>query len=670
MSLSAIEARTARVVIVDATGIASEHITKALKRLGFSWFAPPMKSFKELEVYVKKTKVDWIISTLCENSNLDAITYFTSFYQNPEQATVCWSLVVDNVNPESLGRAFGRGVLSWHLNSANAGYFDKELKTLLQFIRKCNFKSEWVAANYYRTYCIQEKRWDQLLALEEILSVNSNGTLNNLMEHLRAAIYCQNDKKIEGLLSCIKHMEPARYPEATDYLKAQVKDYVTPSFAVKYGLGEALILADDSPQREHYHRLFQKIGFARVTYFAHENEAFKYIKSNPAVSCVLCSWDGHKKRSSILLQRLKAESSIDDPAIIVTAEKFSVNDLMLLKELNVSQVLKQPYTDQKLIMAIAWSMVQYREPNEIRTVESKIFEYFKTSRSHWGRVLKRRFCSLEYVSANRIAYVNALESYFDQDYAQALETLKASCDLEDRSNSALIAFLSALHFLNKDMTASVKHMRLACKMSPDNMLRLASLAALLVVSGETKEAGAILEQLKEWDPENPVFRAVDAAFWLVSEWPERIADRASIDAGLPILDARAVFLAENGEHAKAVSLWKKALSHSSVKNPVSHAVMSFNLALTLAKTGSLELGQLYVKNALAHPTDLLGRAKALSQALETKMFRDGAGMNLGSLDVGFAFGLPQSSMPKEHQFVSLRGIVREDGTFDVSSKAS
>jgi hypothetical protein len=671
MSLTAIEGRTAKIVIVDATGSVAEHVTKSLKRQGFSWFAPPMKSFKELEVYVKKTKVDWIISTLCENSNLDAVTYFSTFYQNPENARTSWSLVVDKVSPEGLGPAFGRGMVSWHVHSTNAAYYDKEIKTLLQRIPKCNFKSEWLAATYYRTYCEHEKRWDQLLSLEENVCKMSDGSLNNLVEYLYAAIRCDNDQRVELLLSLIKHIEPARYPEALDLIKLHRPDYVAPAFAQKYNLNEAVILSFDPARRDHYHRVFQKIGFARVTSFSHEKEAFQYIKTNPSVTCLFCGWDEQKKRSSVLLQRLKADPNpAGEPAVLVAAEKFSATDLALLKELNVSQVLKHPFTDQKLVMAIAWSMVQNKEPNEIRTVESKVAEYFRAKMGHLGRMLKNRFCSLTYVSPNRVAYVNALEFYFDQNHSQALTTLKASCDLTDRSNSAAIAFLGALHFFNKDPAGCLKHLRLAAKLSPDNMLRLASLAAVLIVTGESKEAGLLLEQLKEWDPENHVFRAVENSFWLVSEWHERITDRTAVDDALPVLNARAIFLAEGGEHQKAVSLWKKALSHSGAKNRSYLAVMSYNLAHTLARTGSLELAHLYVKSAVAQPSDIQDRAKLLSQVLESKIFRDAPGLGLAQIDLGFLFGLPPSAPPKEGQFVSLRGVLGEDGTFDVSDKAS
>jgi tetratricopeptide (TPR) repeat protein len=632
MTLDAIKNRTVRIAIVDSTGEIGTHVAAALKRLGFSWFAPTFRSFAEFQLYSRRHEVGWLITTLCEHSNLDAL----KFAQQMDDAKMFWSLILtsEQVAP-NIQAAYSLGLLSWHPWAGNGDVFEREFKDLIARIPS-DLSDQDVAASYLREYLVKEKNWEELVSFEEALVPHMNETGEQLVNLFKAYLNARKQDKYDETLSLIKHLAPAKYNDCFALYKKFYPDYAPAPFNKRYCLEESIVLA--SPAGQDAVPAIHKAGFKQVFSFTDFASATAHLKDHVGkTSLIFLEWDA-KIQASLFLHRVRSLTRREIP-IIVVGNKFKPQDLELFKDFNVAQVMRNPLSEQKLIMAVAWAIVQQHEPSEIRTIENKIINYYRDGQAHYGNTLKARFAGLSYVSPTRLAYVEAVELYAAGEHKKALGRLLEACEGADKPVGYIWEFISHLYFITKSYNQAIDWLRQSCKASPANHHRLAQLAVKLIILGELKEAEQIIETLTEWDAGNPSAVYAQGCLTFASGFIEKLPSRDLIGLIAPVVNDAAVRLVEEGEVAKGVDLWKKLLSHSGSQNVQIQSTLSFNLALTLYKIGSFQLAKLYAKNAVQAGGMTSVSAQELLDNLDEVRHTDVKRLGLIFLDTASPFGI-------------------------------
>ncbi|MGE0173107.1 MAG: response regulator [Oligoflexales bacterium] len=656
----------ARIVIVDHREGVMQALKTALRELGFEHF-DVVRNFESLRMkYGKDHQPDWILSTLHESEKLNGLSFLKDLYSAWEWDNTKVSLFLTTEQMHCLPAAFELGLMSWHNTEYSIRYIEKEFRELLQAISRNKHDDTKISAEYLRKYLKKMRSWNELVNLEKSLTSIFFDDYDQKL-NLAEALFASGEKrKGTMLLEEIKFLDPSFAERVAqvhaEFLGLEVANEST--FAERYNIENAVVVDNDDIEAGVVIEALRKLGIKSIQRFFNGHEAWLHIKERKEQPhLIVQEWQLPGLSGAYLIQRIRAHGFKEVP-IIVVSSLLVKSDAALVRDMAVYQVLKKPLREKQVMMGLAWTLKQYREPTEAKMMEKKVLSFLRNNQREDALLYIEKYKMMPDVDEHKLKYLEGSLAFFDRKYKDAVKLLSEYINNLQVNSIDAMALLSRALLKLGDFAASATLMEKVCQVSPQNIDRLCELAEINLESQKFDAAKQNIEKAERLDAGSP--SVVETALKHAMVTAQSEADlptipKDNLEEAIIFLNNFAVSKTRVGDIDQGISVYKKFLTL--VKdNDEFKAIGNYNVGLAYIRKEDPGLGSVFIKRAIdiGH-SRVYDRALGLLKKIEDSI-RSGAKIKLisSAMSMEWEGSLKEKVQGMLHRdsIIGIRGVYR------------
>jgi DNA-binding response OmpR family regulator len=606
--------KTARIVIVDHREGVTQALKTILRELGYEHF-DIVRNFESLRMkYGKDNQPTWILSSLHESERLNGLSFLKDLYSAWEWDNTKVSLFLNSDQMAIIPTAFELGAFSWHNTEYSIRYLEKEFKELLHSIHRHSNDDTKVSADYLRRYLRKHRSWDDLINLERSLA---NVFFDDYEQklNLAEAYFCAEDKK-KGvlLLEEIKFLEPS-FADRVAQVQADHfgEDGIDQStFAKRYNIENAVVVDNDDTEAAIVIEALRKLGVSNIQRFFNGHEAWLHIKERQEQPhLIVQEWQLPGLSGAYLIQRIRSHGFKEVP-IVVVSSLLVKSDAGLVKDMAVYQVLKKPLREKQVVMGLAWSLKQYREPTEAKMMEKKVLACLRNNLRADALNYMEKYKTMPDVDEHKLKYLEGSLAFFDKNYPEAVKCLTEYINNLQVNSIDAMALLSRALLKLGDFNASVVLMEKVCQVSPQNIDRLCELAEINLETQKFAAAKQTLEKAEKLDAGSPSVVTAVMKHAIVTAQDETTLPnipKDNLEEAIIFLNNFAVSKTRVGDIDEGITIYKKFLALVKDSDEFK-AIGNYNIGLAYIRRGDPQLGSVFIKRTID-----IGHSRVYDRAL-------------------------------------------------------
>lgn len=617
--------RDARVVLVSNSPTAAQTASDVLKELGFRHVSI-VNSLNYALGLLEVDEADWLLSPVTTDAETDAniLQVLQLCLTTAPLRHLKVSLLI-NSEPENdlLLHAFSKGLLSWHAWPAPKSQFKKELEALLHTPSDTAYDPCLVSAAFIRELLTRKKETLRLEQLETALFDLYPTDQVQVLRLADAKISLGKFREARSILAIATALDRSLQGEAQsrlDHCDANMVNEANPAPAGNLLEVDYCVIVDpDDAVRLNIEYCLEDLGVKQVHHFIDSDTAWAFLENNGDNGLVFMEWMVSRVNGQALLQRIRLKHR-NLPVIVISAQT-KAKDKPLLNEMGVDALLLKPFGRSDVIAALLTLKMKRRQLSTWLMTARQCTTLMAKGKVAEAYAILNAFTSRSGVSPVDKALAKAVVAYEAKDFHQTIEIcselikgvqeipLKA-LDLIGKSLFALRQFANAIAFFKK-----------ASAVSPENIERLCSTAEAAAHLDSKEEANAALEKTKKIDPDNPLVVETDVKCFMMLEGgangkalASKLKDVSHIVA---FINNQAVAYTVAGETERGIALYERALATLPDSASEARLLVSYNLALALARKGDLSRALEALESPIAATASLEKKRQSLKRQLQT-----------------------------------------------------
>ena len=613
--IKVIENLSARIAILEKRPKERLALVSALRHLGFNKFSPA-KSFLELkEAFAEGGHIDWVVITVADSNEAATYSEIDKIYRENLGEGLRVSVVFESIKMTSIANAFAMGVLSAHRTDWNSEQLKWEFRAFLRNIMSLDFDETRVAAHYLRAILKNQKRFPELLHLENCLDHDFHDNKMNLLEKAEAFFLLGEFKEATKALDRAVYFDRQSEKKAKDlevhHLRDGQADF-TITFAEKNDIESVLVVDSDQENQTVVREILMRMGVQSVYQETSSRVAWEKMSRDFKVDLVIMGWhfDGDLAGDRFI-QRIRSGQHGKAP-IVVMSEQFDDNEKQLLLDMNVSQILLKPCSPKQALTGIAWAISQGVRPTEIKTIERRLLLKLNNKEYMEAFALMRLLQKVSSMPHGRLCFLEGAFEYRGGRFKEAEEKLLEALKLAGMGNLDIAHLLARTSYKLGKVSESQQIYLQLMKRSPRN-IRFVCEHADMVMEDDLEKAELILEQAARLDANNPLVLTSQVKLAMLRGLSDRAAvllprlrDPAEAFAFLNSLAAKEI---KNEEYESAIVFYQKALSFLVDTKSDLYPMLNYNLGLACLKANKLQLGMVYLERSVE-----FGRSKVFKKS--------------------------------------------------------
>jgi tetratricopeptide (TPR) repeat protein len=648
------------------------------------------KSVRDLNDRMRKTRVDWVISTLLEEQTVKMPLYLHGLYDDHLHDKLRVSYLLTEKQQPQLPAAFADGLLSWfeleHMEDARQIQADlEEFFRVLKDTHDRNQHEAFVAAEYFRRYLKKHMIWGDLIAMEKALCNNFPLKPENLLalaeahflagEYNRGRLLVQQaqqlsaeslDKAIEELLR--------KFPKAL--LEKQG------SVAERFDVRSAVIIERDEREVQILRQALKRIGVPTVKEYPSFQEAWDAMKDQTEPSLMITEWSSRKGDLSTaqFLQRVRGHGFLKLP-VIVMINKLRPQEAQLLNDVHAILLMQKPLREEHAVMSVAFAIQQAKLPTERKPIEQQIVNCLQTGDRADAYYLRKMYHADTNIPPSRKYYIEAVFNYHHHNYTKArnylIKGIKLSATEKDKDevkpNLDKTVLLAKCLFRLGDKSIAIQMLEKARERSPYNLAILMALMEMNYDVGNVTQANAAIEEAEKIDAGNAQVIQAGAKLSLLTGRTDQaaqfLAHMDNLTEIITRMNNQAVSFIQSGDFQKGIELYLSAIKSLPPKQRDFLGVVYYNLALAFLRNEEIDPGLEHLqKSATFTESRVHRRAVNLSKRIEESKVA-GKKLKFSKMVSGSdedresykLLGLMDELVAQRHLSVALRGLYRVDG---------
>lgn len=668
-----------RIIVIDPLAQRRIVINEVLKELGFV-HVTGFKNGKEALGYLEAENVDWIIMSLMEQGEINALQILKLITEDNSLRHTRSSLLIDESEAYCLSMAYELGLMSHHVNANIRDVILAEFQNLLNEMVMNDFKTVLLSAQYLSKFLKQNKMHESLLKFQESLLDLYPGK-SQVLGQLAEALFLNNrPTEAEAVLQQIQLID-ATYSSQVTHLREQYGVFDDPELNFSLdgeaevpsqtrlntlGVRNCIIVDPDSTVVFFIEKNLRKAGVENILTFESGAKAWAWISSHPEPHVVIQEWRIPDLPGPMLLQRLRQHGFIKTMVIVVSS-LIKQQEIPLLREMGVADAIAKPFDPETFFASLIGVLQQDRYPTEQKSLENKIRILLKNNQLEEAERLNHELRSLSDTAPALINEIDAEFSFVRGEYQLAIE--KATDALRSGGNSLLLLDLLGRALVKMgDFESALKAFQKAYQLSPLNVERICSLALAEAELGNYDVANQNLEMAKNLDHQAPIVKESECSISLLGQNFAKakmlMGELDSITKILGYMNNRAVALARCSRFEDGITIYKDILAALPERHDSLALAVTYNLGLAYARYGDLTKALDILSSIdLGRPHPLQLKVKSLIQRIQVALSK-GTSLNLSTASVRTVKeSCPEESMPStSHQKVFLTALEINKGS--------
>jgi tetratricopeptide (TPR) repeat protein len=663
---------------------------KVFHKLGFKHIMI-CKSVRDLSDRMRKTRVDWIISTLLEEQSIKMPLYLHGLYDDHMHDKVRISYLLNEKQQPQLPNAFADGLLSWFDLSRmeDARTVQADLEEFFQTLKDCHDRNQheaFVAAAYFRRYLKKHMIWGDLITLEKALCNNFPLKAENLLALAEAHFLAGEYNRGRLLVQQAQQVAAESLDQAIDELLKKFPKALLEkqgSIAERFDVRNAVIIERDEREALILRQALKRIGIGEVKEFPSFQEAWEAMKNQEEPNLMITEWSSRKGDLSSIqfLQRIRGHGFLKMP-LVVMINKLRPQEAQLLNDVHAIQLLQKPLREEHTVMSIAFAIQQAKSPTERKPIEQQIVNCLQTGDRADAYYLRKVYHADNNIPPSRKYYIEAVFNYHHHNYTKArnylIKGIKLSTTEKDKDeikpNLDKTVLLAKCLFRLGDKSVAIQMLEKARERSPYNIAILMALMEMNYDVGNVTQANAAIEEAEKIDSGNAQVIQAGAKLSLLTGRTDQaaqfLAHMDNLTEIITRMNNQAVSFIQSGHFEKGIELYLSAIKSLPPKERDFLGVVYYNLALAFLRNDEIDPGLENLQKSTSFVESRVHRrAVNLSKRIEDSK---AAGKKLKFTKIGTGsdedresfklLGLMDDLVAHRNLSVALRGLYRFDAT--------
>ena len=592
--------KTSKIQIVDPSGPVRQMMIEVIRSTTGFETVSGVATITDILTTLESDTINWVMIPLMADQPANALHLLRICSEQPALKNVRVSLMLDEGDTYVLKSAFELGLFSWHKKPFTKDSLTAELKTLVAVIETNKYNEPLVAAHYLRAHLAASKEHQARADLERSLLDVYPGNAEILLNLADPLFQTGKKDEAQKTLQQVKMLDASLAPRVEEVGKALFgaeAKFEIPSLAGEGGSGinvlgikSAVIVDSDASVLKSLGDLLKRLGTETVMTFQDGDSAWKWLDTNPEPGLVLMEWRIPKVSGPLLVQRIRGKGYLSVP-VIVLSSLIKPEDMPLIREMSVTNVVSKPLNQEQLVPTLIWTMQQDRMPTEHQTLERKISNLLALGKTAEAEPLRIQFLSDPHVPLAKKRQIEAKYAFGAGNYALArdagIEALKLAGD-----SMIVLNILGKSFMFLRNHEAALKCFKKAQELSPQNVERLCQIAEVETELGNTETATTTIEHARAIDPDSKTVQEAEVKIAIANgdtDAAQQIMGQLeSLSNLIGYMNNKAVASSKCGFAQEAVELYRKTVTSIPPDRPEVAAVVLYNLALGLVRSGDLE----------------------------------------------------------------------------------
>lgn len=599
--------KSARIILVEKSGVRRSMLSAGLRELGFSQIVGTASISDALAVMeTDDTPVDWIITTMAADEPVNALVLLTLCLKEPLLRSCRVTLITEADERYCIQTAFELGLFSWHERAKDIGSQLLRFADLDTIGRRFFGNDCMIAAHYLRTFLLVEEKFSDLLRLETALASLFPGVPRLALTAAEALFLNDHPQAALEALARAKGLE-GDLAEAAQKLA----DHITHAagfdpaaeaqFAALNGLRRCIVIDPDESARNRLDEALRSLGVPEIQCFANGEDAWQHLKTSPDPDLIILEWRVPRVSGPMLVQRLRCKGRAVAPIVVYSSLVKEGSDRILLKELGVADVLEKPLTKKQILVAISGIVKEHRRPKKLDASAQRVRLALMARNIPLANELYQEMKTRsEEVPAGLKLELEAQFAYHEGRYEEASGYAIRALHVAGE-DIMILNLLGKIYMRLRQFEQAQAFFGRANALSPNNIERLCDLAEARVESGQESGATEALGRAKSLDEHNDRVLETSAKVALVRGDTmlarASMVDLDSLSGIIGFMNNRAVALALTRQLKSSIELYERTLAAIPASMHDVKAIVCYNLALSLAKSGNSKAAEQCLQTA-------------------------------------------------------------------------
>jgi DNA-binding NtrC family response regulator len=585
--------KSIKVVAIDSSGAVRQLLSDVIRSLGFE-NVQGVGSIKDLFSILEVEKIDWIISPVSSDQDINILHLLQTIIDFPELRQTRVTVILDENELDLIPSIVERGALGWLNKPFNKASLTTNLTQIVSDLEKFEYDETKYSLQKYDEYLETKGRHEERIeSIRSFMKINP-GNPNFLVMLGKAYAGSGLKEQAKNSLRQSVVLDPALLPAVTEAAKtllgedAFLTEKVGIGAANLLGIDSIVVVDDDASFSELIQNALKEAGIPSVNAFSNGEAAWEWIEKQEKIDLVIQEWRIPGLTGPLLLQRIRSKFPM--APIVVATSVFEESDKPLLYEMGVSVTVAKPSSGAEILNQIIYTIQQDRSPTDVDAIERKIRQSLSAKEFESAARLRSQLKDSPSIPQSRIKKIEAEFFFYENKFIEARDA--GIIALKMSSDSIMLLNLLGKCFLKiGDYAASMKCFERAQMLSPMNIGRLCEIATVHSEAGKNEEAKSTLEQAAAQDKDSPSVIETSAKVAInsgnLSAAKEIMNQMDSLADVISYMNNRAVSLSKIGSHQDGVDLYKKTYDAVPEGRSEVKAIVKYNLALALIKQKNL-----------------------------------------------------------------------------------
>lgn len=424
-------------------------------------------------------------------------------------------------------------------------------------------------------------------------------------------------------------------------------------------ISSVLVLDDDEVARNLIANHFKNLGISDVETFEDAGEALAAMEARP-FSFIVSDWKLQGMSGLAFFNRIRNMNGYRTIPLMVVSGFVNKDDFRLLQEFPCTSLVEKPFTKLIFEKAVESLVSEYTWYGQNTTLVDTVLEAVKYDGKKAEQLIREIIkkapnpVPLAVLAARRLMKNDLLDA--------AKHVLELIIQKDDKCVPALSELGKILH-IQGDHHRALDHLRVASKLSPQNLKRLCLLGEVELNLSDTDAARTYFAKALVIDSEDPV---ANAGMVVADNMAEFVPATKVADVGrnfASLMNTMGITLIRNGQFSRGIEQYRSALFF--LEKAEDNAKVTFNLGLGFLRWGRPQDALPWFRKS----EQLIGNEESKSAGYVRMLIKKLGTPMAVSAQNGQSTG-QVSSFSKVSKAVSAEVGAGEDDTIDTSHYAS
>lgn len=613
--------KSVRIVIVESNASLRQLVADSLRAAGYK-STQALASLDDAKAFTETENFDWLILPLGLDQTISGVSFLRLTVEYPEFKHIRVSFFVDVTDEELLPKCFEYGALNYFQKPSTKDAFNAELSTFQKRMECCNYEEPLVASLYLYDTLKNLGHTKDLLFLTKRMQEFFPGHFELMKRMIES---CYLNKLVDQSKSCYQQslfMFPVHSNELKELANSLFgkSDIVANEEAASNILNvKHVVLVDkDDTERTKVTGVLTELGITEVSEFNDGEQAWGFINEQEKIDLLICEWKIPSLTGPYLIQRVRQK--FPEVPIIIQSSVLKATDMVLLKELGISDLVQKPIEREQFLKSLVWTIQQDRTPVDRNALENKFFGLVNARKLSDAKNLMGKYCENEQFPKAKKNILQAefalSEGYFIKARDLSVLALKIMPDNVTALNTLGKCFMGLRQY-----PSAIKCFQKAQTFSPNNLDRLCMLAEARAEIGEVKQSSESLDHAQHLDSGSTTVQEAGVKVALAShnliQAKKLMGQITSLGKLISYLNNKAVAHAKSGFNSEGLVLYDNTLKSIPDSRPDLKARVLYNISLAQIRDGKMSEAISNLKSAVKDPDSIVfSKAKSLLKRCE------------------------------------------------------